>query len=356
MPTTTRAAVYVEHGQPLSIEEITLPDPQADEVVVKLFASGICHTQLHQLHNPESPTPLLLGHEATGVVIDLGRDVTHVKEGDHVMVTWVPRDITPETARPMRTAFSFRGEDHEGGIYTWAEHVLAKEQLVLPLDPTVPTDVTSIIGCAVVTGVGAVLGSAKVQPGDTVAVYGVGGVGINVVAGAKIANAGRIIAVDLDDEKLKWAEEFGATDVINASEVNPVEAIRDMTGGGVDFAFDAIGHEITMQQIVDSTRPGVLGARRGGTAVLIGIPQGSVTFDPARVFTPERTFMGSLGGSSHPMEDYPQYVEWYKQGALPLDKMVTKVYESLDDINEGVRALEQGEISGRSIMVYARPD
>ncbi|MCH8283333.1 MAG: alcohol dehydrogenase catalytic domain-containing protein [Chloroflexi bacterium] len=185
-------------GESVPPVEITLPDPQADEVVVKLFASGICHSQLHQLHNPESPTPLLLGHEATGVVIDLGRDVTHVKEGDHVMVTWVPRDITPETARPMRTAFSFRGEDHEGGIYTWAEHVLAKEQLVLPLDPTVPTDVTSIIGCAVVTGVGAVLGTAKVQPGDTVAVYGVGGVGINVVAGAKIANAGRIIAVDLD--------------------------------------------------------------------------------------------------------------------------------------------------------------
>lgn len=351
----TRAAVLVEHGQPLAVEEIELGNPGPFEVLVKLYASGICHSQLHQIHNPAQPRPALLGHEATGVVVAKGRDVSHVKEGDRVMVTWVPRDITPETAALKRSSFGFRGTDHQSGVYTWAEHVLTHEQLVLPLDASVPIDVTAIIGCATVTGVGAVLGTAKVQPGQTVAVFGVGGVGINVIAGAKIAQAGKIIAIDIADDKLAWAKEFGATDVINGKTADPVEAIRALAGGGVDFAFDAIGMESVINQCLESITPGILGARRGGTAVVVGIPQGPVTLKPRLFPVGERHLIGSLGGSSHPIEDYPQYVEWYKQGALPLDKMVTKTYEGLDSINEGVRALEKGEITGRSIMVYDRP-
>ncbi len=351
----TRAAVLVEHGQPLAIEEIELGNPGPFEVLVKLYASGICHSQLHQIHNPAQARPALLGHEATGVVIAAGRDVTHVKEGDRVMVTWVPRDITPETAALKRSGFDFRGATHLSGVYTWAEHVLTHEQLVLPLDASVPIDVTAIIGCATVTGVGAVLGTAKVQPGQTVAVFGVGGVGINVIAGAKIAQAGKIIAIDIADDKLAWAKEFGATDVVNGKTTDPVEAIRALSGGGVDFAFDAIGMESVINQCLESITPGILGARRGGTAVVVGIPQGPVTLKPRLFPMGERQLIGSLGGSSHPIEDYPQYVEWYKQGALPLEKMVTKTYEGLDYINEGVRALEKGEITGRSIMVYDRP-
>lgn len=351
----TRAAVLVEHGQPLAIEEIELGNPGPFEVLVKLYASGICHSQLHQIHNPAQARPALLGHEATGVVIAAGRDVTHVKEGDRVMVTWVPRDITPETAALKRSEFDFRGATHLSGVYTWAEHVLTHEQLVLPLDASVPIDVTAIIGCATVTGVGAVLGTAKVQPGQTVAVFGVGGVGINVIAGAKIAQAGKIIAIDIADDKLAWAREFGATDVVNGKTTDPVEAIRALSGGGVDFAFDAIGMESVINQCLESITPGILGARRGGTAVVVGIPQGPVTLKSRLFPIGERQLIGSLGGSSHPIEDYPQYVEWYKQGALPLEKMVTKTYEGLDYINEGVRALESGEIIGRSIMVYDRP-
>jgi Zn-dependent alcohol dehydrogenase len=351
----TRAAVHVQHGSPLSVEEVELASPGPLEVLVKLYASGICHSQLHQLHNPEQATPALLGHEATGVVVATGRQVTHVKDGDRVMVTWVPRDVTPETARLGRSNFSFRGTEHDTGVYTWAEHVLTHEQLVLPLDADVPTDVTAIIGCAVVTGVGAVLGSAKVQPGETVAVFGVGGVGMNVLAGAKIAQAGRIIAVDLDDEKLAFAQELGATDIVNGKRDDPIEAIRSLTGGGVDYAFDAIGLESVINQCLESTKPGILGARRGGTTVSVGIPQGPVTIATRLFPIGERALIGSLGGSSHPLEDFPQYVQWYKQGALPLEKMVTKVYEGLDSINEGVRALERGEITGRSIMVYDRP-
>jgi Zn-dependent alcohol dehydrogenase len=352
----TRAAVHVQHGQPLAVEEIELPDPGPEEVLVHLYASGICHSQLHQLHNPAQSTPALLGHEATRVVLAAGRDVSHVREGDRVMVTWVPRNLPPDAptgARP-RTTFGFRGQQMETGTYTWAEHGLFHHQVVVPLPADVPTDVTSIIGCAVVTGVGAVLGSARVQPGETVAVFGVGGVGMNVLAGAKIAEAGRIIAVDLDDAKLDFAREFGATDTINAREADPVEAIRDLTGGGVDYAFDAIGAPVTTRQILEAVRPGVLGSRRGGTAVLVGIPQQPIELD-MRLFTPERNYIGSLGGSSQPDRDFPQYIRWFKEGLLPLEKMVTKRYASLDDINEGVRALEHGEITGRSVMVYAEP-
>ena len=352
----TRAAVDVEHGQQLAIEEIELADPGAEEVLVELFASGICHSQLHQMHNPTLARPLLLGHEATGVVVAAGSAVTHVREGDRVMVTWVPRDITTEDPEIPMARFSFRGRDHEGPrIYTWAEHVLAHQQMVLPLPDDVSVEDTAIVGCATVTGVGAVLGSAKVQQGDTVAVFGVGGVGINVLAGAQIAGAGRVIAIDLSDDKLDFAKEFGATDVVNASEVDPVEVVNDMTGGGVDFAFDAIGAEVTLRQIVEVARPGRVGASRGGTAVIVGVPQGPITIPQGLFPVGERRIIGSLGGSSHPAEDYPQYIEWYRQGALPLNKMITKRYNALDDINEGVRALEAGEISGRSIMVYRRP-
>ena len=352
----TRAAIKVEHGKPLAIDEIELPDPAADEVVVKLFASGICHSQLHQIHNPDTALPALLGHEATGVVLRAGRDVSHVREGDRVMVTWVPRDITPELLTVRPSPYRYRGVDYQSRSYTWAEHVLTNEQLVLPLPDDVPTDVTAIIGCATVTGVGAVLGTAKVQRGQSVAVFGVGGVGINVLAGAKIAGADPIIAIDLLPEKLEFAKEFGATHTVNASEVDAVEAVRELSGGGVDFAFDAIGAEVTMRQILEVARPGVLGAHRGGTAVVVGIPQGPITFPRGAFPMGEKSYIGSLGGSSHPVEDFPRYIEWFKQGALPLDKMVTKTYRSLEDINEGVRALERGDIFGRAIMVYAQPD
>tara|TARA_B110000116_G_scaffold50382_1_gene42032 strand:- start:3771 stop:4850 length:1080 start_codon:yes stop_codon:yes gene_type:complete len=356
MAFTTRAAVHTQHGSPLTVTEITLPDPGPTDVLVELFASGICHSQLHQLHNPETPTPGLMGHEATGKVIALGSQVSHVKEGQRVMLTWVPRDVTPETGRDrnaFRAAWEFEGKTNSSAIYTWAEHVLAHEQMVVPLDESVPTDVTAIVGCATVTGVGAVLGSAKVPAGATVAIFGVGGVGINAIAGAKIADAERIIAVDLSEEKLDFAKEFGATDTINASETDPVEAIVELTNGGVDFAFDAIGYEVTMRQILNAVRPGVLGGGdRGGTAVLIGVPQTDATIDAKALLMGERNYIGSLGGTSHPMVDFKQYIEWYKQGALPLEKMISVKYDGLDSINEGIDTLESGKISGRSIMIY----
>lgn len=355
MPTKTRAAIKIEHGAPLAIEEITLPDPGPDEVLVKLFASGICHSQLHQIHNPLQSTPALLGHEATGVVLAAGRDVKHVREGERVMVPFVPRDLPDHLTSAPRTTFTLRGEQHSTIVYTWAEHALLNEQMVVPLPNDVPTDVTSIIGCAVITGVGAVLHTARVQEGESVAVFGLGGVGANILAGAKIAGAYPIIAVDLQEAKLGFARRLGATQVVNASDIDAVETIKELTGGGVDYAFDAIGVPAVTAQIVQSVRAGVLGVRRGGTAVSVGIGTGPIEI-PARMFPfGERSLIGSMGGSARPAHVMPEYVRWYREGKLPLERMVSKRYDGLDHINEGVRALEAGEIEGRSIMIYARP-
>ncbi|MBG93487.1 MAG: alcohol dehydrogenase [Chloroflexi bacterium] len=351
MTLITRAAIKAEHGAPLLVEEIELNDPNDNEVLVELFATGLCHSQLHQIHNPLSPMPLLLGHEGTGTVLKAGSAVTHVKEGDRVMIQFVPRDLPEGKEAADRTTFRWRGEDHDAGVYTWAEHALLNEQMVIPLANDVPTDVTAIIGCAVITGAGAALYTAEVQPGQSVAVFGVGGVGTNVIAGAKIAGADPIIAVDLQEGKLGYAKEIGATHTVNAAELDAPERIKELTDGGVDFAFDAIGVEAAVQQAIQSVKAGVLGVRRGGTAVIVGIGQGDVTLP--RLFPQgERSLIGSMGGSARPEHVMPKYVDWYKEGQLPLDKFISRRYSNLDEINEGVRALENGEIEGRSIIVY----
>jgi Zn-dependent alcohol dehydrogenase len=266
MSTKTIAVVDYAHGEPLAVEEVELPDPGPREVRVKLFATGICHSQLHQIHNTASPRPQLLGHEATGVVEAAGREVTHVRQGDRVMVTWVPRDSTEETWNFTRARATARGvEAKMTSVYTWAQDIVCHEQMVVRLDDDLPIDSTAIIGCAVVTGVGAVLGSAKVQDGETVAVFGVGGVGINVLAGAKIAGASKIIAVDLAPEKLEFAKIFGATHVVNGREDDPVEAIRELTGGeDIDIVFEHPGRE--------TFGASVFVTRKGGTITTCACP------------------------------------------------------------------------------------
>ncbi|MBT5773513.1 MAG: zinc-binding dehydrogenase [Dehalococcoidia bacterium] len=354
MTLKTRAAIKAVFGEPLLVEEIELEDPGDEEVLVKLFATGICHSQLHQIHNPDGPVPTLLGHEGTGIVLKAGSKVSHVKEGERVMIQFVPRDLPDGMTTANRTKYRWQGEEYEAGVYTWAEHALLNEQMVVPLPNDVPTDITAIIGCAVITGAGAALYTAGVKPGDAVAVFGVGGVGSNVLAGAKIAGADPIIAVDLNEGKLGYAKELGATHTVNGADVNAPDAIKELTGGGVDYAFDAIGVQAAFLQSVESVKAGVLGVHRGGTAVIVGIGQGDLPL-PRLFPIGERTIMGSMGGSARPGEVMPNYIEWYKEGKLPLEKLVSKKYENLDEINEGVRALEQGEIEGRSIIVYDAP-
>jgi len=363
MGTPARVAVLPVDTDVLRIEELTLPEPGPTQVIVKQFASGVCHSQLHQMHRPREQ-PVILGHESTGVVLKTGAEVSHVREGDTVLVTWVPRNAAVSKAPPMRATLTVSdGEAQSENVFTWADHTLADQQYVVKVDPGIRTDVTAIIGCAVMTGAGAVINTAGVQPGQSVAVFGVGGVGLSAVVGARVAGAHPIIAVDLDDAKLEFAKRFGATHGINASREDPVAAIHDLTAregqytilqtpvSGADFAFDCIGIKTTMEQIVPACRSGHFGARDGGTAVLVGVPGSTVELNAIDVLINEKHFVGSIGGSCAPDRDFPRFLEWQDNGDLDLDAMVTQRF-GLDDINEATAALEQGRIAGRAILEF----
>ncbi|MEX2080221.1 MAG: zinc-binding dehydrogenase [Dehalococcoidia bacterium] len=363
MPTPARVVVLPKDAGPLQVQEVSLPDPGPFQVVVKQFSSGVCHSQLHQMHRPRN-APVVLGHESTGVVLARGKEVRHVKEGDRVMVTWVPRD-GENTSRPpeMASIGLTDGSSARAGVFTWADHTIADEQYVVAMPGDVRTDVTAIIGCAVMTGAGAVYHTAAVQKGESVAVFGVGGVGLSALTAAAVIGADPIIAVDLDEAKLAFAKKFGATIGVNASECDPVARIRELTPrgeerdmlgnpvAGVDYAFDCIGLRVTMEQILPAVRPGVLGRSTGGTAVLVGVPQTPVELDARDLLVNEKKYIGSIGGSCRPDRDFPMFIRWYKEGDLDLEALVTARY-TIDQINEATDALQSGKISGRAILEF----
>jgi Zn-dependent alcohol dehydrogenase len=332
------------------VDEVELPDPGPDQVIIKQFASGICYSQLHQLHNPALRTPLLLGNESTGVVLARGANVTDVSEGDHVIVTWIPRAAEPGEPRPQPSSVTYRRETLNTGVFTWAEATIVHHQYVVPLDRDLPVVPTAIVGCAVMTGCGAALNTVRVEKGDSVAVYGVGGIGLCIVQTCSNAGAHPIIAVDISDDKLAFARKFGATAGVNVTHEDPVVRIRELCEGGVDYAFDAVGIPKTIEQVLPSVRPGIGGLREGGTAILVGVPQTTVTLNMRDLFS-GRTFKGSIGGTSRPQSDFPTYLRWFKEGKLPLDLLVTQRFK-LDQVNEACLALEEGQISGRAILEF----
>lgn len=363
MGTPARVVVLPQEDAPLRIEEVNLPDPGPSQVIVKQFASGVCHSQLHQMHRRRR-SPIVLGHESTGVVLKAGSDVTHVAEGDTVLVTWVPRDAANAAATPTRASLEVSdGTAKSENVFTWADHTIADQQFVVKAGPGIKTDVTSIVGCAVMTGAGAVLHTAGVQSGQSVAVFGVGGVGLSAIVGARMVGASPIIAVDLDDEKLEFARKFGATHTLNASTLDPVAAIHELTSqegrhtfmnkpiSGADFAFDCIGITKTMEQIVAACRTGQFGVRDGGTAVLVGVPMAPLELNAIDMLINEKKFIGSFGGSCVPDKDFPVFLEWHRQGDLDLDTLVTARY-SIEQINEATTALEEGTIKGRAILEF----
>ena len=362
MPTAARVVVVPEQlGEKLRVDQVNIPDPGPYEVVVKQYASGVCHSQLHQIHRPRT-APVILGHESTGVVIAKGREVRHVKEGDDVMVTWVPRDGESLTRRPGTVSLKLDdGSDTAPtNSFTWADVTIADEQYVVRTPGKHKKDVTAIIGCAVMTGAGAVYYTAGVKKGQSVAVFGVGGVGLSAIAAAKVVEADPVIAVDLDDSKLEFAKKFGATHGVNASQVDPIEAIREITKKtdrsgaaifGADFAFDCIGVRKTMEQILPAARSAVLGSATGGTAVLVGVPTTAVELDARDLLINEKKYVGSIGGSCRPDRDFAMFLRWYAEGDLDLDALVTKRYK-IDEINEAVHALETGKVAGRAILEF----
>jgi Zn-dependent alcohol dehydrogenase len=358
-----KAALFIAPKQPLIIAEIEFPDPGPDQVLVKLFASGVCHSQLHTIQRPARPghrLPELLGHESTGVVVAKGREVRHVKEGDRVITTWVDRD-NATTNQPLvmhalndRTQYTadWRGKEVMHSAATWAECALAQERVVLPLSAGIATDVTSIIGCAVMTGAGAVINTLQVRSGQSMVVVGAGGIGLCAISAAAVVDAHPIIAIDVSDQKLEFARRFGATDVINSKKIDPIERIKDLTDGGADFAIDAVGLPETQEQILRAVRPGFSGRSRGGTALLIGItPPNAKAILDTNLFAGSRSFMRTSGGDCKPERDFPIFIRWYRTGKLKLDELVTSRYK-LEQINQAVDDLEHGRILGRGILMF----
>jgi Zn-dependent alcohol dehydrogenase len=354
-----RVAVLPAGENALEVKEFTFGDPAPHQVIIRQYASGICHSQLHEIRSSRS-APRLLGHESTGTVEAVGSAVEHVAVGDTVIVTWVPRSPQAVFRAPEgpRLTFADGTSAAAGNVFTWASHTVADERYVVKAPAGTPLDTGAIIGCAVMTGAGAVLRSADVQAGQSVAVWGVGGVGLSAIVAARNRGASPIIAVDLDDAKLEMAMRFGATLTVNAKDVDAVEEVRRLTPGtrpgdlgGVDFSFDCIGRVIATQQAIAAARRGHWGEIRGGSAFLVGVPTEQAVVDTTDLLLGEKRFIGSLGGSCTPDTDFPLFIDWYTSGQLELDSLVTARYR-LDDINQACADLEAGQIAGRAILDF----
>ncbi|MDQ3248223.1 MAG: Zn-dependent alcohol dehydrogenase [Chloroflexota bacterium] len=361
MPTTARGAIARTPGAPVSIEEFTIGDPGTNEVLVRILASGVCHTDLGVKMGVygSSGYPFLLGHEGAGVIEAVGAGVTRHKVGDHVMLAW--RAPCGEcrfcrTGKPNFCAASLNAEKrmHTGdglllnqvlGIGTFCTHTLVHADQAIGYDAALPAPQMSLIGCGVMTGVGAALYAAGVTPGSSVAVFGCGGVGDSVIQGARLGGATTIIAVDIDPRKLEWAKQFGATHTVNAKEVDPIARIKELTGGnGVNFSFEAVGKPQTLEQALFCRD-------LAGTCVLIGVPGPGPTLnlDLQRFFDTGGHLCVSWYGDCLPTRDFPLLAEWYRQGQLKLDEIVTRTI-SLDETDEAFAAMERGETL-RSVIV-----
>jgi S-(hydroxymethyl)glutathione dehydrogenase/alcohol dehydrogenase len=360
-----RAAVLYEAKKPLVIEEVTLNEPKQGEVRVKIKATGICHSDYSVIDGSwtDWPLPIVMGHEAAGIVESVGPGVTRVQPGDHCILSWITNCgrcrgcvggepyFCDGFGNPQGTSVDGTYHIHKGDqpistAVAWgsfAEQVVCYESQAIPIRKDMPWDKAALIGCATMTGVGAVVNTAKVEPGATMAVFATGGVGLNAIQGGALVNASQIIGVDLLDNRLAYARQVGATHVINSSREDPVKAIKDLTGGrGVDYAFDAIGLPTVSRQAYDATR-------RGGTTVIIGIPpSGAEISIPGGPLA--KTLKGSHYGSARPAIDFPRLVDLYMQGRLKLDQMANRTYH-LEEINEAFDALARGE-NARGVVIF----
>jgi S-(hydroxymethyl)glutathione dehydrogenase/alcohol dehydrogenase len=351
-----RAAVFHEAHHPMTIENLEVAKPKAHEVLLRTAYAGLCHSDLHFMEGLyPMKTPCVLGHESSAVVEAVGSEVTYVKPGDRVITclsvfcgtcsycnTGRPQlcdNPTVKMAPGVAQRLFWNGKPIVQcfNLSSFAEQLLVHENAVVKIADDIPLNIASLVGCGVITGAGAVINTAKVPPGATVAVFGCGGIGLSAVNGAKIAGADRIIAIDTLSSKLDVAREMGATDVINASNVDAVEAIKDLTGGGVEYAFEAVGLKKTAEQSFECLRP-------GGTATIIGmVPFGMKIELHGYDFLRERKIQGSSMGSNRFRVDMPRLLNAWKKGDLKLDHLISS-HIRLDDINEGYAKLKGGEV------------
>tara|TARA_R110002095_G_scaffold125222_2_gene108738 strand:- start:1292 stop:2422 length:1131 start_codon:yes stop_codon:yes gene_type:complete len=374
----TRAAVLHEmqrptpyaNSKPLVIEEVNLADPGPGEVLVEMAGAGLCHSDLSTIDGSRPRVmPMVMGHEASGIVREVGQGVHDLKPDDHVVFSFVPlcgHCLPCATGRPAlcepgaaantagtllsgRRPFSSRsGQEinHHLGVAAFAEHTVVAQESLIKIDSQLPLSTAALFGCAVMTGVGAVVNTAKVEPGSSVAVFGLGGVGLSSVMGARAAGAETIFAIDLLPDKLELAEQVGATHLINASDEDPVALIKDILNG-VDYAFESVGNERVLQQAYAATR-------RGGTTITMGLPHPDKMFSiPAvSLVAEERTIKGSYMGSAVPRRDLPRFIAMYEAGLLPVDKLLSRTIQ-LDEINAAFDALATGA-AVRQVITFGK--
>jgi S-(hydroxymethyl)mycothiol dehydrogenase len=347
-------------GAPSTMEELTLDPPGPGEVLVRLIASGVCHSDLHaKLGNFGAEFPYLLGHEATGVVEEVGHGVERPTVGETVILNWrapcgrcryCAAGNPTCCAKPVDAKARTRTADGKTlgrilGLSTFCTHTVVAAGQAVPVAAELSPAATALIGCGVATGVGAALNTARVRPGSTVAVYGCGAVGISVIQGARLSQAARIFAVDLVAKKLEWARSLGATDLIDPAAGDPAKQIRSATGGGVQYAFEAVGLPQTAVQAIQSCEP-------GGECVLIGVPnpKAELTLPLARFFFSRVTVRSSHYGDCLPARDFPVYADLYRKGSLQLDALVTQRI-ALSELDAAYAAMQAGEVL-RSVVIF----
>ena len=362
-----KAAVLYDYNTPLVIEELELDGPKRGEVLVRTGAAGICRSDYHFMKGEaKTVLPTVMGHEGAGIVEEVGEGVTKLKPGDHVILSFVPNcglchfcttgrpnlcDLHAATPNTMfdgttRLRKGDRPITHFGKVACFAERTVVPETGCIPVPKTVPMDRAALIGCSVTTGVGAAMLNAQVQPGSSVAVVGCGGVGLNVIQGARLLNASRIIAVDIREGQLEFAMKFGATHTVNASDQDALARVKEITDGlGVDYAFEVYGSGETVETAYAM-------ARKGGNVVVVGIaPIGdTAAIDLVSLVRAEKTVTGTYYGSARCHVDMPKMVDLYLSGRLNIDDLITRRYD-LDRINEAYDDLERGEI-GRGVIVF----
>ena len=367
----TRAAVALEAGKPLSIETVTLDGPRAGEVLVEIKASGICHTDEFTLSgaDPEGIFPAILGHEGAGVVVDVGAGVTGLKPGDHVIPLYTPECrvceycLNPKTnlCQAIRTTqgqglmpdgssrFSLGGEQvlHYMGCSTFSNYTVVPEIALAKIREDAPFDKVCYIGCGVTTGLGAVMNTAKVEPGSNVVIFGLGGIGLNVVQGARMVGADMIIGVDINDSRKELAEKFGMTHFVNPKDIGEdvVGHLVELTGGGADYSFECIGNVTTMRQALECAHKG------WGESIIIGVaPAGAeISTRPFQLVT-GRSWRGTAFGGARGRTDVPKIVDWYMDGKINIDDLITHVMP-IDKINEGFDLMHAGK-SIRSVVTF----
>ena len=366
----TRAAVAWSAGQPLTIENVDLDGPKSGEVLVEIKATGICHTDYYTLSgsDPEGLFPAILGHEGAGIVVDIGPDVKSLRKGDHVIPLYTPecreckfclsqktnlcqaiRSTQGRGLMPDQTSrFSLNGKPllHYMGTSTFSNYTVVPEIALAKIRQDAPFDKVCYIGCGVTTGIGAVLFTAKVEAGSNVAVFGLGGIGLNVIQGARMVGADKIIGIDINPKREAMARQFGMTHFINSNEVpNIVDAIVQLTDGGADYSFECIGNTQVMRQALECTHKG------WGRSIIIGVAEAGaeISTRPFQLVT-GRKWEGSAFGGARGRTDVPKIVNWYMDGKINIDSLITHTLK-LEDINEGFRLMKTGE-SIRSVVIY----